>query len=144
MGSVQFSRSVVSDSLQPHRLQHARPPCPSPTPVAYSNSYNPLNAVAHPSWNVSKSQPEREEDMLAVGHMSPVEVKATPDGGGGTEVGGWHVGWVWPSGLKMPTCLQLQQITQPKLPFTILSRPLSSRHFLKILTENIIYAHWFF
>jgi len=30
--SVQFSCSVVSDSLQPHELQHARPPCPSPTP----------------------------------------------------------------------------------------------------------------
>ena len=30
--SVQFSHSVVSDSLQPHELQHARPPCPSPTP----------------------------------------------------------------------------------------------------------------
>ena len=36
--SVQFSRSVVSDSLQPHGLQHARLPCPSPTPGAYSNS----------------------------------------------------------------------------------------------------------
>ena len=35
--SVQFSRSVVSDSLQPHGLQHARPPCPSPTPGACSN-----------------------------------------------------------------------------------------------------------
>ena len=31
-GSVQFSRSVVSDSVRPHELQHARPPCPSPTP----------------------------------------------------------------------------------------------------------------
>ena len=31
-GSVQFSRSVVSDSLRPHEPQHARPPCPSPTP----------------------------------------------------------------------------------------------------------------
>ena len=30
--SVQFSRSVVSDSLRPHELQHARPPCPSPSP----------------------------------------------------------------------------------------------------------------
>jgi len=30
--SVQFSRSVVSDSLRPHESQHARPPCPSPTP----------------------------------------------------------------------------------------------------------------
>ena len=36
--SGQFSCSVVSDSLQPHGLQHARPPCPSPTPGACSNS----------------------------------------------------------------------------------------------------------
>ena len=36
--SVQFSRSVLSDSLWPHGLQHARPPCPSPTPGACSNS----------------------------------------------------------------------------------------------------------
>ena len=37
--SVQFTRSVVSDSLQPHGLQRARLPCPSPTPGAYSNSF---------------------------------------------------------------------------------------------------------
>ena len=36
--SVQFSCSVVSDSLRPHGLQHATPPCPSPTPGVYSNS----------------------------------------------------------------------------------------------------------
>ena len=36
--SVQFSHSVVSDSLQPHVLQHTRPPCPSPTPGVHSNS----------------------------------------------------------------------------------------------------------
>ena len=36
--SVQFSRSVVSDSLQPHESQHARPPCPSLTPRVYPNS----------------------------------------------------------------------------------------------------------
>ena len=36
--SVQFSRSVMSDSLWPHESQHARPPCPSPTPGIYSNS----------------------------------------------------------------------------------------------------------
>ena len=35
---VQFSRSVVSDSLQPHESQHARPPCPSPTPGIHPNS----------------------------------------------------------------------------------------------------------
>ena len=36
--SVQFSPSVVSDSLRPHASQHARPPCPSPTPRILSNS----------------------------------------------------------------------------------------------------------
>ena len=36
--SVRFSRSVVSNSLQPHESQHARPPCPSPTPRVHSNS----------------------------------------------------------------------------------------------------------
>ena len=36
--SVQFSHSVVSNSLRPHELQHARPPCPSSTPRIHSNS----------------------------------------------------------------------------------------------------------
>ena len=38
ISSVQFSSSVVSDSLQPHESQHARPPCPSPTPGVHSDS----------------------------------------------------------------------------------------------------------
>ena len=50
--SVQFSRSVVFHSLPPHELQHARPPCPSPTPRVYSNSC-PLNRWCHP--NISSS-----------------------------------------------------------------------------------------
>ena len=44
--SVQFSQSVVSDSLRPHGLQHAMPPCPSPTPGVYSNS-SPLSWWCH-------------------------------------------------------------------------------------------------
>ena len=48
----QFSRSVVSNSLWPHRLQHARPPCPSPTPRVCSNSC-PLSQWCHP--NISSS-----------------------------------------------------------------------------------------
>ena len=47
LSSVRFSCSVVSDSLQPRGLQHARPPCPSPMPGAYSNS-SPLNRWCHP------------------------------------------------------------------------------------------------
>ena len=39
MYSVQFSRSVMSDSLQPHESQHVRPPCPSLTPVVHSDSH---------------------------------------------------------------------------------------------------------
>ena len=44
--SVQFTHSVLSNSLQPHGLQHARPPCPSPTPRVYSNS-SPLSQWYH-------------------------------------------------------------------------------------------------
>ena len=46
--SVQFSCSVVSDSLRPHESQHARPPCPSPMPRVHSNSC-PLSRWCHPA-----------------------------------------------------------------------------------------------
>ena len=46
--SVQFSRSVMSDSLRPHGPQHTRPPCPSPAPGVYSNSC-PLSRWCHPT-----------------------------------------------------------------------------------------------
>ena len=46
--SVQFSHSVVSDSLQPHESQDARPPCPSPTTGVYPNSC-PLSQWCHPA-----------------------------------------------------------------------------------------------
>ena len=45
---VQFSHSVVSDSFRPHELQHARPPCPSPSPGVHSNSC-PLSRWCHPA-----------------------------------------------------------------------------------------------
>ena len=46
--SVLFSCSVVSNSSRPHGLQHARPPCPSPSPRVYSNSC-PLSQWCHPT-----------------------------------------------------------------------------------------------
>ena len=46
--SVQFSCSVVSDSLRPHELQHTRPPCLSPTPGIHSNSH-PSSQWCHPA-----------------------------------------------------------------------------------------------
>ena len=52
--SVQFSHSVVSNTLRPHESQHARPPCPSPIPRIYSNSC-PLSRWCHPA--ISSSAP---------------------------------------------------------------------------------------
>ena len=64
--SVQFSCSVVSDSLQSREPQHARPPCPSPTPGVHpthvhrvSNaiqSSHPLSAPSPPAFNLSQHQ----------------------------------------------------------------------------------------
>ena len=52
ISSVQFSHSVVSESLRPHRLQHARPSCPSPTLRVYPNSC-PLSQWCHPTTSSS-------------------------------------------------------------------------------------------
>ena len=48
LSSVQFSRSVMSDSLRPHESQHTRPPCPSPTPRVHSDS-GPSSQWCHPA-----------------------------------------------------------------------------------------------
>ena len=48
ISSVQFSRSVVSNSLRPHESKHARPPCPSPSPGVHSNS-RPSSQWCHPA-----------------------------------------------------------------------------------------------
>ena len=48
ISSVQFSRSVVSDSLRPHESQHARPPHPSPTPGVHPNPH-PSSQWCHPA-----------------------------------------------------------------------------------------------
>ena len=50
--SVQFSRSVMSDSLRPHESQHARPSCPSPTPRVHSDSH-PSSQWCHPAMSSS-------------------------------------------------------------------------------------------
>ena len=52
--SVSFSHSVMSDSFQPHELQHARPPCPSPTAGVYTNSC-PSSQWCHPAISPSVS-----------------------------------------------------------------------------------------
>ena len=64
--SVQVNCSVMSDSLQPHGLQHTRPPCPLPTPGVYSNSFHwvgdaiqpshPWSSPSPPAFNLSQHQ----------------------------------------------------------------------------------------
>ena len=55
--SVQFSRSVMSDSLRPRESRHARPPCPSPTPGVHSNSRHRLGDAIQPSHPLSSPFP---------------------------------------------------------------------------------------
>ena len=62
--SVQFSHSVVSNSLRPHELQHARPPCPSPTPRVHPNScpssqwcHSPISSYVIPFFSCPQSLP---------------------------------------------------------------------------------------
>ena len=76
ISSVQFSRSVVSDSLRPHELQHARPPCPSPTPRVHSNSH-PSSQWCHPAISSSavpfsscpQSLPASESCQMSINYM---------------------------------------------------------------------------
>ena len=53
ISSVQFSCSVMSDSLRPHESQHARPPCPSPTPGVHSDSVHQVSDIIQPSHPLS-------------------------------------------------------------------------------------------
>ena len=55
--SVHFSRSVMSDSLRPHESQHARPPCPSPTPGVYPNPCPCVNDAIQTSHALSSPSP---------------------------------------------------------------------------------------
>ena len=64
--SVHFSRSVVSDSLQLHGVQHAGPPCPSPTPGACSNS-SPSSQWCHPTISFSVVPFSRHQSFPASG-----------------------------------------------------------------------------
>ena len=57
LSSVQFSRSVVSDSLRPHESQHARPPCPSPTPEFTQIHVHRVSDAIQPSHPLSSPSP---------------------------------------------------------------------------------------
>ena len=95
--SVQFSHSVVSNSLQPHESQHARPPCPSPTPRVHSNSppssqwcHLAISSSVIPYSSCPQSLPASESfpmsqlfawggQSIAVSALASVLPKNTPD-----------------------------------------------------------------
>ena len=69
--SVQFSRSVVSNSLRPHELQHARPPCPSPTPGVHSDSRpSSLHPYKFPNSWVKKNTCENISETLIYKYLT--------------------------------------------------------------------------
>ena len=80
ISSVQFSRSVVSDSLPPHETQHTRPPCPSPTPGVHPHSCpsswwchqpsHPLSSPSPPAPNPSQHESFPVSQLFAWGSQN--------------------------------------------------------------------------
>ena len=77
--SDQISHSVVSDSLQPHESQHARPPCPSPTPRVHWDSH-PLSQWCHPAISSSVVAFSSCPQSLPASESSPMSQLFTWDG----------------------------------------------------------------
>ena len=70
LSSVQFSHSVMSDSLRPHESQHTRPPCPSPSPGVHSNPH-PSSRWCHPAISSSVIPFSSCPQPLPVSESSP-------------------------------------------------------------------------
>ena len=100
--SVQFSRSVVSDSLRPHESQHARPPWSSPSPGVHSNS-RPLNQWCHPAISSSVVPFSSCPQTLPAAESFPMSQLFS---WGGQSTGDWPSGHLFPSGSsgKESTC----------------------------------------
>ena len=89
--SVQFSGSVMSDSLQPHESQHARPPCPSPTPGVYPNPC-PSSRWCHPALVtqlVKNPLAMQETWVRSLGWEDPLEKGMTTH----SSILAWRIPW---------------------------------------------------
>ena len=94
--SVQFSHSVVSNSLWPHWLQHVRLTCPSPTPGAYSNSC-PLSRWCHPTISSSVIPfSSHLQSFPAIGSFQMSHFFTS----GGQSIGDWASGSVLPMNIQ--------------------------------------------
>ena len=127
--SVQFSRSVMSDSLRPHRLQHTRFPCPSPTPGAYSNSC-PSSQWCHPTISSSVVPfSSRLQSFLASGSFP--------------------VSWFFPSGgesIGVSVSASVLPVSiQDWFPLELTSLiSLKSKGFSRVFSNTTVEKHWFF
>ena len=129
--SVQFSRSVVSDSLQPHGLQNTRPPCPSPTPGVYSDSC-PLSQWCHRSNSSSVTLFSCLQSFPASGFVffSPMSWFFTS--------GGQNIG-VSPSASVLPMNIQGWFPLELTALISFLSKGLS-----RVFSNITVLKHWFF
>ena len=144
--SVQFSRSVMSDSLWPHELQHAGPPCPSPTPRVHPNPC-PLNWWCHPTISSSVITFSSHLQSFPASGSFPMSQLFTS---GGQSIGvsastlvlsmsiqdlfplGW-IGWT-------PCSPRDSQVSSPTPQFRSINSPALS--FLYSLTLISIHDHW--
>ena len=120
--SVQFSRSVVSDSLWPHRLQHARLPCPSATPGVYPNSCL-LSRWCHPTISSSVvSFSSCPQSFLASGSFPMSQLFTSGDQSVGASVFPMNIqGW-FPLGVSGFISLQFKKLSR------VLSRTTIQKH----------------
>ena len=127
--SVQFSRSVVSNSLRPHGLQHARLPCPSPTPRACSNSC-PLSWWCHPTISSSVVPFSSHLQSFPASGSFPVSHLFTS---GSQSLGALASAWVLPMNIQGWFPLSLTSLIS--LQFKGLSR---------VFSHNTVQKHQFF
>ena len=132
--SFQFSCSVVSDSLRPHGLQHARPPCPLPNPIVYSNSC-PLSQWCHPTIS-SSVVPFSSclQSFLASGSFLVSQVFAS----GGQSIGASASASVLPVNIQgwLPCCPRDSQESSP-----VPSSESISSSGLSLLSEKAMAPH---
>ena len=101
VSSVQFSHSVMSNSLWPHGLQHARPPCPSPSTGAYSNSCA-WSQLCHPTTSSSVIPFSHLQSFPASGSFQMNQFFAT---------GGHKEGWAQGNPLTLLVGMQTSTAT---------------------------------
>ena len=94
--SVQFSPSVMFDSFQHHGLQHARPPCPSPTPGVHANPCPPFSRWCHPTISSSVVPFSGLQSFPASGSFPISQLFAL----GGQSIGTSASAWVLPTNIQ--------------------------------------------